>query len=576
MDRFRPDGSDTVADIFESRVDAQPEATAVHWAGNEYTYAELDEAANRLANWALEQGVGRGDVVALMMRNRPEYLFCWLGLAKIGAEIALINTHQTGPSLIQAFRSVGPKLAIIGSESGKNFATARHDIGSALPAFSIGARVGGCGLLDPEFLEASPVRPPTSARAGLRSGDNLFYIYTSGTTGTPKAARYSHYRFLQTGFAYSSLAKITAKDRIYCVLPLYHTAGGVIAVSMALMNGASLVLQERFSAGGFWADCRELGVTVFVYVGELCRYLLAVPENAYDRRHEVRCAVGNGLRPDIWERFQRRFAVGSILEFYGATEGNFTLVNIDNKVGAIGRVPGYLKRQFPLEIVKYDIEESEPFRDDDGRCVRCGVDEAGEAIGRIARDKNDPLGRFEGYGREEENEAKILRDVFEPGDAWYRTGDLLKYDSDGYYYFVDRIGDTFRWKGEDVSTSEVAQALLASGGVLEANVYGVAVVGCEGRAAMSSVVVNGGFDPVRLYDHVTRALPEYARPLFLRIRREIEKTATFNYRKVDRVREGFDPDAIAEPLYFRDDESRAYIPLGRDLFERIIGGDIHI
>jgi fatty-acyl-CoA synthase len=576
MARARPDGTDTIADVFEARVDEQPEATAIHWACNEYSYAELDSAANRLANWALGVGLGRGDVVALMMRNRPEYLFSWLGLAKLGVEIALINTHLTGPPLANAFAAANPKALIIGSESAKNFATVRRDLDPDVPAFSMGARVGGCQLLDPDFLEASPERPPAELREGMLSSDNLFYIFTSGTTGSPKAAKYSHYRFLQNGYAYSSLAKITGRDRIYCVLPLYHTAGGVIAVSMALMNGASLVLQDKFSAGGFWSECRDHGVTVFPYIGELCRYLTAAPENAYDRRHKVRCAVGNGLRPDIWERFQRRFGIRQIIEFYGATEGNFALVNVDNKIGAVGRIPPYLKKRFPVELVKYDVEESEPLRDDDGRCVRCPAGEPGEAIGRIATCAVDPVGRFEGYKDEEANEDKILRDVFEPGDSWYRTGDLLSCDEEGYYYFVDRIGDTYRWKGENVATSEVAEALLSFGGIQEANVYGVTVVGCEGRAGMSAVVTEGRFDPIALYDHVCRVLPEYARPLFIRIRSEIEKTATFKYRKVDRVREGFDPDVVSEPIYFRDDKAREYVALDRDLFERIIGGDVRL
>jgi fatty-acyl-CoA synthase len=575
MERVHPGGKDTVADLFESRVDEHPDAAAVHWAGNEYSYAEVDSAANRLANWALDQGLERGDVVALMMRNRPEYLFSWLGLAKIGVEIALINTHLTGAPLAHALSAADPKALIIGSESGKNFATARHDLDAGVPAYSMGARVGGCELLDPEFLEAPDARPPSSVRAGMCSGDNLFYIYTSGTTGDPKAAKYSHYRFLQTGYAYSCLAKITANDRIYCVLPLYHSAGGVIAVSMALLNGASLVLEDRFSAGGFWSDCRERGVTVFQYVGELCRYLLAVPENAYDRRHQVRCAIGNGLRSDIWERFQHRFGIGQITEFYSATEGNFSLVNIDNKVGAVGRVPPYLRKRFAVELIKYDHEEGEPARGDDGFCRRCGCDEPGEAIGRIGDDA-DGAGRFEGYKDENENEARIMRDVFEPGDAWYRSGDLLSRDDEGYFYFIDRVGDTFRWKGHDVSTGEVAEALLSFGGILEANVYGVPVVGCEGRAGMSAVVLNGRFDASALYDHVSGVLPDSSRPLFIRIRREIEKTGTFKYRKVDRVSEGFDPDAISEPLYFRDDSTRSYVSLDRSLFERIVGGDVRL
>jgi fatty-acyl-CoA synthase len=258
------------------------------------------------------------------MHNRPEYLFTWLGLAKIGVQTALINTHLTDVALAHALSGADLKVLVLGSEMDKAYATARRNLKTTIDAYSIGARVGGCKLLDPEFLEASSSRPPKSVRAEMRSGDNLFYIYTSGTTGTPKAALYSHFRFLQTGYAFATLAKLTRDDRIYCVLPLYHATGGVVGVAMALLSGASVVLQERFTASGFWTDCRERRVSVLLYTGELCRYLLALPETAYDRKHAVRCAIGNGLRPDIWERFQERFSIKRIIEFYSSTEGNFS------------------------------------------------------------------------------------------------------------------------------------------------------------------------------------------------------------------------------------------------------------
>jgi len=574
VDRVRPDGAETVADAFEARVDEHPDAVAVHWAGNEYTFAELEDAANRIANWALAKGIARGDVVGLMMQNRPEFLFIWLGLAKIGAQIALLSTHLADTQLLHTLSAAEPKMILLGAEMDKPYATVRHRLDVELEAYSIGARAGGCRLLDPEFLESSSSRPPRGARASMHSGDNLFYVYTSGTTGTPKAALFSHYRFLQTGYSYASLAKITREDRIYCALPLYHAVGGIVGVSMAFVSGASIVLQERFSATGFWSDCRERNVTVLLYLGELCRYLLGLPETAYDRKHVVRCAVGNGLRPDIWERFQTRFGIKKIIEFYASTEGNVSLINLDNKVGAVGRIPPYLKDRFAVEVVRYDFVDCEPFRDADGHCVRCEPGEPGEAIGRIAANGSGAAVRFEGYRSSEETERRILRDVFETGDAWYRTGDLLRYDEEGYYYFVDRVTDAFRWKGTFVATSEVAEALLTFGGIKEANVYGVDVVGHEGKAGMAVIVVHGGFDPQLLYAHVCRQLRPCARPLFLRIRSEIEKTGTFKYRKVDRAEEGFDPDTVSEPLYFCDDRQQAYVPLDRSMFDRIIAGDI--
>ncbi|RIK90028.1 MAG: hypothetical protein DCC71_25725 [Proteobacteria bacterium] len=304
-----------------------------------------------------------------------------------------------------------------------------------------------------------------------------------------------------------------------------------MTVSSSWHSGAALVLRRRFSASQFWHDCRLHGVTIFQYIGELCRYLLAQPEQDDDRRHAVRCAVGNGLRPDIWERFQRRFGIARIVEFYGATEGNVALVNFDGKVGAVGRLPGWLKSRMPTRLVRFDVESESHVRGPDGFCVECAPGEVGEAIGRIPDDPKSPIGRFEGYTGAAETEKKILRDVFEQGDAWFRTGDLLRQDADGDLYFVDRIGDTFRWKGENVATTEVAECLAVFPGVAEANVYGVEVPGCEGRAGMAAIVADDALDLDALYAHLQDQLPRYAQPLFLRRVPAIEVTGTFKHRK---------------------------------------------
>jgi fatty-acyl-CoA synthase len=406
----------------------------------------------------------------------------------------------------------------------------------------------------------------------VKARDKLFYIYTSGTTGNPKAANFSHLRYLSVGGAYTEIASVRPDDRIYCVLPLYHTAGGVIAVSMALLNGATLVLRRKFSASEFWSDCRAHGVTIFQYIGELCRYLLNRPETSEDRVHKVRCVVGNGLRPDIWAKFQDRFGIRDVREFYGATEGNFALINLDNKVGAVGRVPPWLKSMFPVELIRYDVETESHPRDPDGRCIVCRPGEPGEAIGRISTDPRRPLGQFEGYTDASASGQKVLRDVFVKGDAWYRTGDLLSRDSEGYYYFVDRIGDTFRWKGENVATSEVAEVLSTCPGVREVNVYGVKLPGADGRVGMAALVADESLSLEALYAHVTRQLAAYARPLFLRVRPELDTTGTFKHRKVDLVRDGFDPMAISDPLYFRDDARGRYEPLDQRLYEEIAAG----
>lgn len=571
MARVKPDNDDTVVDAFERIVDAHGNRPAIVFEGRTMTYRELDCAANRVAHWARAHGLRHGRCAALFMENRPEYLATWLGLAKTGAHVALINTNLKGAPLVHALTVAEPALVVVGTELESAYATARENLSPEPPVWTLGGG-GVAGKLDAALSAASSDRPPRDWRAGVKTRDKLFYIYTSGTTGNPKAANFSHLRFLAVGGAYTELAAVRPEDRVYCVLPLYHTAGGVIAVSMALLNGATLVLRRKFSASEFWSDCRAHGVTIFQYIGELCRYLLNRPEGPEDRAHVVRCAVGNGLRPDIWAKFQERFNIRDVREFYGATEGNFALINLDNKVGAVGRVPPWLKRMFPVELIRYDVETESHPRGPDGRCIVCKPGEPGEAIGRISTDPRQPLGQFEGYTDTAASGKKILRDVFEKGDAWYRTGDLLSRDAEGYYYFVDRIGDTFRWKGENVATSEVAEVLSVCPGVLEANVYGVKLPGSDGRVGMAALVGDASLSLDDLYAHVSRQLAAYARPLFLRVRPELETTGTFKHRKVDLVRDGFDPAAISDPLYFRDDARGRYVPLDQRLYEEIVTG----
>jgi fatty-acyl-CoA synthase len=337
---------------------------------------------------------------------------------------------------------------------------------------------------------------------------------------------------------------------------------------MAFFTGGALIIKRKFSVHDFWSDVHHYKATMFEYIGELCRYLLNAPPSPLDKGHSVRAITGNGLRPEIWRQFQDRFAIPRIVEFYGATEGNVSMLNYDGTIGAVGRVPNYLQWLLPSRVVRFDVEKEMPVRGPDGLCIECASDEAGETLGGIS----SRAGReFEGYTAKADSEKKMLRDVFRRGDVWFRTGDLMRRDEHGYFYFVDRIGDTFRWKGENVSTGEVGEALLAAPGIREANVYGVAIPGVDGRAGMASLVVDGDFDldglPKRL-----AALPSYARPIFLRLTPRIEVTGTFKQRKVDLVREGFDPSSISDPLYMLDNDTGNYERLTPQRFSEIQSG----
>jgi fatty-acyl-CoA synthase len=569
----------SAADLWERRARRSARRPFLRFEGHEWSYGEANAAANRIAHWALERGVRRGQTVALLMQNRPEFLFVWLGVAKTGATIALLHAEARGAALAHALRESGARLLVLGAECTESFATLDPELRAALevhvlaePAQPDLALPPGAKSLDEESTGMSPWDPDRRVRAEVRGGDPLFLIYTSGTTGLPKAARFSHSRFMGGG-TYALLAGFSRRDVLYCALPLQHTVGGVMCVNAVLRTGATLALSRRFRAGRFWQEAAETRATAFQYVGELCRYLLAQPPGPFDRAHRVRLAVGNGLRADVWPLFQERFRVPRIVEFYGATESNVSMLNLAGRVGSVGRpVPGT-----QVALVRFDPEREAPLRDAAGRCSRCADGEAGELLGRI-RDGRTAAGRFEGYTSREASEKKILRDVFESGDTWFRTGDLLRCDADGFYTFVDRIGDTFRWKGENVSTEEVSRALDAFPAIAQSVVYGVEVPGNEGRAGMAALLLREGesLDAAALYRHVEQALPPFARPALLRVTGGFESTATLKLKKAPLREAGFDPARSPDPLFVRDDQAKSFVSLTPERHARLAAGTLRL
>jgi fatty-acyl-CoA synthase len=439
--------------------------------------------------------------------------------------------------------------------------------------WTLGSAHGALHDLAQALKSVSPLRPDRKAsRGGMTAKDVALYIFTSGTTGLPKAAKMTHMRvqLYMSGFAGSTGS--LPSDRIYITLPLYHATGGLCALGAALLNGGSVVLKRRFSASHFWEEVAAEGCTMFVYIGELCRYLVNHEPSPDETRHKLRLAFGNGLRPDIWPVMKQRFRIPEILEFYGSTEGNVSLFNFDGREGAIGRAPKWLRKRFNVRLVQFDVEAEKPVRGMNGFCIEAGPGQIGECIGKIG---GDARGEYTGYVDKAASEKKVLRDVFEKGDAWFATGDLMKSDADGYLYFVDRIGDTFRWKGENVSTNEVAERLQAAPGVKEATVYGVAVDGADGRAGMAALVIDGAFDAKGFAEHVAAELPTYARPLFVRIMPEIDTTGTFKVRKMDLVADGYDPAKVKGPLFFHDPK-RGYVKVTKGVYDKIAQGAVKV
>lgn len=558
-----------LADRFEDKI-------ALIGEDETLSYRALAERSNRYARWALEQGFSRGDVVCLVMHNCPEYLAAWLGITRIGAIAALINTNLVGESLAHAIRVASSKGVIVSAELAPPVAAIRSSIDPSLPCWVLGAAIEGMGSID-SMLQRQSAATLSAVECPLPSThDRALYIYTSGTTGLPKAAVVSHHRVMQWSYWFAGLLDTSEHDRMYNCLPMYHSVGGIVALGATLVRGGSTVLRRKFSARAFWDDIVGTECTLFQYIGELCRFLLNSPPHHREREHRIRIACGNGLRPDIWESFQSRFAIPRILEFYAATEANFSLYNCEGRPGAIGRIPPFLAHRFPIALVAFDYDAGEPLRDERGLCRACRVDEVGEALGKISSDGSSLETQFHGYTDRTASDRKVLRNVFAPGDAWFRSGDLLRRDAAGFFHFVDRVGDTFRWKGENVSTGEIEDAVSAWPEVKEAVVFGVAVPGHDGRAGMVAIVVDDELDLAGFRAHLTARLPEYARPVFVRILRQMEMTGTFKPKRQDLVRIGFDPNATTDPLFVNDRESNAFIRLDGAVFERISTGQLRL
>ena len=541
-----------------------------------FTYRELAARANRYARWALDQGLGKGEVVGLLMTNRPEYFAIWLGITSIGGVVALLNTNLPGPSLAHCINVVAPKHLIVSAELADPLTGALPGLTDSPAIWVHGIEHDSFRRIDLEVDRHSGEALSSEERPPLTIEDRALYIYTSGTTGLPKAANISHARVLQWSHWFAGMMNAQPTDRMYNCLPMYHSIGGVLVPGATLVGGGSVVIREKFSTSQFWSDVIRWDCTIFQYIGELCRYLLHAPESPNERNHRIRMACGNGLASEVWDNFKERFQIPQIFEFYAATEGGVSLFNIEGKRGAMGHIPAYLAHRFAPPLVKFDVEKGEPVRNDEGFCIRCGPNESGEAIGKVVDDPSSIGSRFEGYTNSQASEKKILRNVFAPGDMWVRTGDLMRKDEKGYFYFVDRIGDTFRWKGENVATSEVAEAIGAFPGIQHANVYGVSIPGTEGRVGMAALVTDSALDLSALREHLISHLPSYARPLFLRISDGIEVTGTFKYSKTDLVRQGYDPAATSDVMYFDNPDSGSFVRLDHALFERIHTGQIRL
>ncbi len=552
----------TLPGLIHERAALQGDKPALLGEHAELSYSGLSVRANRAATWAAAQGIGAGETICLMMPNCPDYFALWMGITQRGGVVALLNIHLRGEALAHSINIAGARRMIVAD----SLCGSINEITGRLPA---GMRVwvhGEAAAGGFERLTLPPPGPWPEPGCHPAPKDLALLIYTSGTTGLPKAAKITHARLLEWSTWFAGMMGAAPSDRLYNCLPMYHSIGGVVAIGAMLVGGGSVVIREKFSAGRFWEDVTRTESTIFQYVGELCRYLVQNEPGPYENQHRLRLCCGNGMGGNVWREFERRFQVPRILEFYAATEGNVSLYNCEGKPGAIGRVPPFLNHRFPIALVKCDLATGEPLRDRNGFCLACGPDEPGEAIGKIL---DTGESQFDGYTDPAASSAKILRGVFAAGDAWFRTGDLMRKDRAGYYYFVDRLGDTFRWKGENVSTTEVAETLGTCPGVREAVVFGVELPGHEGRAGMAAITTDRSFSLLALQAHLIKTLPRYARPIFIRRCESLAITGTFKLQKAALRREGFADPAITDPLWFYDAGTGSFVPYDAGVLERI-------
>ncbi|XP_063902573.1 long-chain fatty acid transport protein 4-like isoform X1 [Zophobas morio] len=567
----------TLADIFRHNVQKHPHKTCILFEDQEWNFAQVEEFSNKVANVFKSHGYKRGDVVALLLENRPEFIGLWLGLTKIGVIVPLINTNQRLDSLVHSITIARSQALIFGND----FTGAINDIFEKIESkvslyqfvtegkFSEDQKFRDLNQL----LSEAAITPPANSEKAEHH-DRLVYIYTSGTTGLPKAAVISNSRYIFIAAAIHWLAGFKSSDTFYVPLPLYHTAGGCMSVGQMLIYGATIVIRKKFSASAYFLECAKYKCTIGHYIGEMCRYILAVQPKPTDTQHHLRMIYGNGLRPQIWVQFIERFNIPKVSEFYGATEGNANIVNVDNTVGSIGFISRIIPAVYPISIIKVDPQTGEPIRDARGLCIPCKPNEPGVFIGKII--PNNPSRAFLGYVDEEASKKKVVCDVFRKGDKAFLSGDIIVADEFGNLFFKDRTGDTYRWKGENVSTSEVEAVLSNVISYKDVVVYGVEIRGQEGRAGMAAIYdPDGTLKLTYLAEGTKKALPFYARPIFVRILKKLDMTGTYKLKKNDLQREGFDVTKISDDVYYLD-ATGAYTLVTPDIYEKINNGIIRV
>jgi fatty-acyl-CoA synthase len=547
----RPTSKASIGKVFQERAAHFGDRVFIRFGEQQLSYRQANATANRYAAVLAARGVGRGDVVGIMLRNSPNAVLMMLAVVKCGAVAGMLNYHQRGEVLAHSLGLLDAKVLVVESD----LVDGVDECG--------GSDVAPMTIEEMERLAATaPTANPASASAVLAK-DTAFYIFTSGTTGNPKASVMTHRRWLAALAAFGGLGlRLKGSDTLYSCLPLYHNNALTVAVGSVMNSGATLALGKSFSASRFWDEVIASRATAFIYIGEICRYLLNQPPKPTDRAHKVRLIAGNGLRPEIWDEFTSRFGIARVCEFYAASEGNTAFINIFNVPKSTGIAP------MPLAYVQYDPDTGAPLRGEGGRVLKVPAGEPGLLLSPVNR-----LQPFDGYTDPSASEKKLVRNAFRDGDCWFNTGDVMSPQGMGHAAFVDRLGDTFRWKGENVATTQVERALAADKSVEECAVFGVEIPRTGGRAGMAAVKLRDGaeFDGKVLARNVYEQLPVYALPLFVRVVESMEYTTTFKSRKVDLREQAYGP-GVEDPLYVLAGRDEGYVPFYDDYPGEVAAG----
>lgn len=566
-----------LGDLFEKLVEKHPNKACILFEDQIWTFKDINDYSNKIANVFMNKfNLRKGDCVALLLENKPEYIATWIGLSKIGVISALINTNLKSAPLLHSIKLASPKVFIYGSRLEDNVNTVRDDLNADIQLIiddydnNVPEQSKTMNLQD--LLENASTEPVVPIERSYPN-DPIMYIYTSGTTGMPKPAVIKQSRYCGGGVVFYDFANLNDKDIVYVTLPIYHANGAMIGVGNSIVSGATVVLRRKFSASAFWKDCINYNCTVFIYVGEICRFLVNQPPSELDRKHKIKKAIGNGLRENVWKEFNYRFNI-DCMEFYAASEGNCTMINVTSKIGSCGFLPLINKYVKILSVFLIKIDsDMNPIRDKNGFCIESKPGERGLLIGIIG---NTAKTAYNGYANNKKaSSSKIIEDVFKKGQRAFNSGDSMYCDNYGYLYFCDRLGDTFRWRGENVATVEVENVISSHLNSTEVSVYGVQIPGQEGKAGMAAIMKDD-LDLDLLGKHLQANLPTYAKPLFIRLSKEFDYTGSFKTIKKRLVEENYDINVITDQVFFFDNKNQKYVKLTEKIFNDIKNGNIRI